>query len=161
MVNSIFQNVQGLKPRRRAYNMSYRNDFTCNIGTLVPVYIQDLIPNSSIVIRTHGLIRFLPMIAPIMDNIDLYVHFWQSPRRILEGEQFTDMITGETPDNEINLPYWTPKNLGRQIRRNIDIPQDADPNDFYFKFFGDGSLIDMMGYDEFDVLDFWESSRED
>lgn len=147
MVNSIFQNVQGLRPRRRAYNMSYRNDFTTYLGTLSPVYLQDIIPNSSIYIRTHGLVRFLPLVSPIMDNIDLYCHFWQSPRRILEGEQFTDMITGETPDEEVNLPYWTPSDVFNSIRQLVDLPSGKDYETFYLSLVGDASLFDFLGYD--------------
>lgn len=148
MVNSIFQNVQGLKPRRRAYNMSYRNDFTTYLGTLTPVYFQDTIPNTSIFIRVHGLVRFLPMIAPIMDNIDMYCHFWQGPRRILEGEQFTDMITGETPDDEINLPYWTPDAVFSTLRNSVPVPSGADSVTFWQTLVKDGSIFDMLGYDK-------------
>lgn len=96
-MNSIFTDTQGLRPRRRAYNMSYRNDYTCALGELVPVYWQNLIPNSSIRISVHGLIRLTPLIAPVMDNIDYYIHLWQSPERTLKGEQFTDFITGKLP----------------------------------------------------------------
>lgn len=145
MVNSIFQNVQGLKPRRRAYNLSKRNDFTCHLGTLIPVYTRDLIPNTSFYMRVHGLIRFLPMVAPIMDNIDLYLHVWQAPRRIIEGEQFTDMITGETPDDEINLPYFTPDG----VISNMPLqPTDTTTAAIVGRLVYDGSLFDMLGYDK-------------
>lgn len=141
MVNSIFQSVQGLHPRRRAYNMSYRNDYTAAIGELVPVYWQDLIPNSSIFIRTHGLIRLEPLVAPIMDNLDYYIHFWSASRRILEGDQFTDMITGETPDEEVDLPYWTPSGVYNKLLSdtggNLPLAQHL---------ISDGSLFDMFGY---------------
>jgi len=141
MVNSIFSTVQGLHPRRRAYNMSYRNDYTAAIGELVPVYFQDLIPNSNILIRTHALIRLEPLVAPIMDNIDYYIHFWSASRRILEGDQFTDMITGETPDEEVNLPYWTPRDV------YIRLMSTTSGNTALVQHLvQDGSLFDMLGY---------------
>ena len=141
MVNSIFSTVQGLHPRRRAYNMSYRNDYTAAIGELIPVYFQDMIPNSSILIRTHGLIRLEPLVAPIMDNLDYYVHFWSASRRILEGDQFTDMITGETPDDEVDLPYWTPRGVYQRLMTLF-----AGQVPFVVHLVGDGSLFDMLGY---------------
>lgn len=140
MVNSIFGQVQGLHPARRAYNMSYSSSYTACLGELVPIYWQDLIPNSSIYIRTHALIRFTPLIAPIMDNVDYYVHYWHAPRRILEGDQFTDMITGETPDDENDLPYFTPKAVYLYLLNLL--PRDAD------YLVGNGSLFDMFGYDK-------------
>lgn len=141
MVNSIFQNVQGLHPRRRAYNMSYRNDYTAAIGELVPVYWQDLIPNSSIFIRTHGLIRLEPLVAPIMDNLDYYIHFWSASRRILEGDQFTDMITGETPDEEVDLPYWTPSDVFNKL-----LSDTGGRMTLVQHLVSDSSLFDMFGY---------------
>lgn len=139
MVNSIFQDVQGLHPARRAYNFSSSSAYTACLGELVPIYFLDLIPNSSFYLRTHALIRFTPLVAPIMDNVDYYVHYWQAPRRILEGDQFTEMITGETPDDEIDLPYFTPRNV--YVRLLNLAPDDAE------FIVGNGSLFDMFGYD--------------
>lgn len=139
MTNSVFVNTQGLYQRRRAFNLSYRNDFTCNLGELVPVYWQDLIPNTSWSCRTHGLVRFMPMISPMMDNVSLYIHFWQGPRRILEGEEFTKMITGESED----WPgiYFIPFDI---LGALADLTgSDQEVMDYLTT---DGSIFDMLGY---------------
>lgn len=144
MINSIFVNTQGLFQRRRAFNLSYRNDFTMNLGELVPVYWQDLIPNTSWHCRTHGLVRFMPMVAPIMDNINMYVHFWQAPRRILEGEEFTQMITGDSED----WPgiFWTPSDTQEAIYQ-LAVQDDASTAVAVTKYITeDGSIFDMFGY---------------
>lgn len=149
MINSVFVNTQGLYQRRRAFNKSYRNDFTCCIGELIPVYWEDLIPNTSWHASAHALVRFLPMISPIMDNIDIYLHWWQAPRRILEGDGFTDMITGESED----WPgvYWTPYNVFFDICTLLNVDPDATPEDGNFDdviyILGDGGIFDMLGYD--------------
>lgn len=140
MVNSVFVNTQGLYQRRRAYNMSYRNDFTCNIGEMIPVYWQDLMPNSSWSCRTHGLIRFLPLIAPIMDNIDFYIHFWQAPLRILYGEEFTKMITGEYDVDDWDGVYFTPKSVYTDIA-------GLQSNTVANYICGYSGIFDMLGYD--------------
>lgn len=139
MTNSVFVNTQGLYQRRRAFNLSYRNDFTCNLGELVPVYWQDLIPNTSWSCRTHGLVRFMPMVAPMMDNVSLYVHYWQAPRRILEGEEFTKMITGESED----WPgiYFIPNDILGALANLTD--SDQEVVDYLTT---DGSIFDMLGY---------------
>lgn len=144
MINSIFVNTQGLFQRRRAFNLSYRNDFTMNLGELVPVYWQDLIPNTSWHCRTHGLVRFMPMVAPIMDNINMYVHFWQAPRRILEGEEFTQMITGESED----WPgiFWKPNDIQEAIYQ-LAVQDDVSSAVEVTKYLTeDGSIFDMFGY---------------
>lgn len=145
MSESIFLNTQGLYQRRRAFNMSYTNDFTCNLGELVPVYWQDLIPNTSWHCRVHGLVRFLPLIAPIMSNIDMYVHFWISPDRTLYGEDFTKMITGELEAEDFVCPYFTPKSVNAEI---FDLLQDDENVDDEVEYLTcEGSLLDMLGYD--------------
>lgn len=144
MVNSVFVNTQGLYQRRRAYNMSYRNDFTCNLGEMIPVYWQDLMPNTSWSCRTHGLIRFMPLIAPIMDNIDFYIHFWQAPLRILYGEEFTKMITGEYEVEDWSGVYFTPVDVLNTFQSlGVYSVPGAVP---YLT--GDGSIFDLLGYDK-------------
>lgn len=155
MVNSVFVNTQGLYQRRRAYNMSYRNDFTCNIGEMIPVYWQDLMPNTSWSCRTHGLIRFMPLIAPIMDNIDFYIHFWQAPLRILYGEEFTKMITGEYEVEDWEGVYFNPSDIvANLLSPNV---HKCSPEEVEY-LCGNGSIFDMLGYDaslfEFDNSDF-------
>lgn len=145
MINSVFVNTQGLYQRRRAFNKSYRNDFTCCLGELIPVYWEDLIPNTSWHVSTHALARFLPMISPIMDNIDIYVHFWQAPQRILLGDGFTDMITGESED----WPgvYWTPDHVFLNLCTELHVdPSDPDYTDVAY-ILGNGGIFDMLGYD--------------
>lgn len=141
-MNSVFVNTQGMYQRRRAYNMSYRNDYTCNLGEIIPVYLQDLIPNSSISIRVHGLVRFMPLLAPIMDNIDMYIHFWQAPRRILEGEEFTKMITGEFEPEDWPGVFFTPEAILDTFSDSFDL---EDEQTAYL--IGPGSIFDLLGYD--------------
>lgn len=121
--------------------MSYRNDYTACLGELVPVYWQELVPNSSWHCRVHGLIRLQPLIAPIMDNLDYYLHFWEAPHRVLYGEQFTDLVTGEIAEEESSLPYFTPYNVYNNI---LDAADDADITKYLV---GNGSLFDLLGYD--------------
>lgn len=109
MTGSVFMNTQGLYQRRRAFNLSYRNDLLCNMGEIVPVYWQDLIPNSTWSVRVHGLVRAMPLIAPVLTNFDLYLHFWLSPDRTLYGEEFTKVITGELESEDWPGIYWTRK----------------------------------------------------
>lgn len=144
-MNSIFTAVQGLYPRRRAYNMSYRNDYTACLGELVPVYWQNLVPNTSWHVRTHALIRLTPLIAPIMDNIDYYVHFWLAPERILKGDDFTKFITGDIAPEDYENKYFTPEGVYNGI---VDLLDSEDDNSALLNYLlGNGSLFDMLGYD--------------
>lgn len=81
---NVFNSVKGLHPRRNAFSAhTYRNDFTTQLGLNVPCYIQDLVPGSRIRLETYALARLQALLSPIMDNIDLYVHFWKILYRLL------------------------------------------------------------------------------
>lgn len=146
MTGSIFTDTQGLYQRRRAFNMSYRNDLTCNLGEILPVYLQDLIPNTSWAARVHALVRFLPLAAPILTNVDLYVHFWQAPYRILYGEDFTHVITGELEAEDWPGVFWTPQDIWNFLQANV--PAGADHDNIVNYLISDGSLFDVLGYDK-------------
>lgn len=146
MTGSVFMNTQGLYQRRRAFNLSYRNDLTCNLGEILPVYYQDLIPNSTWSVRAHGLVRFMPLIAPVLTNIDLYVHFWLSPYRTLYGEEFTKVITGELESEDWPGIYWTPKDVLAELDELFDEDEDKQDKINYLTL--DCSIFDLLGYDK-------------
>lgn len=141
MNGSVFMDTQGLYQRRRAFNMSYRNDLTCCLGEIVPVYWQDLIPNTSWHCRVHGLVRFMPLIAPFLTNVDVYLHWWLSPYRTLYGEEFTKIITGELEAEDWPGVYFTPKAVVDFLTAEYS---DLDILSFLT---GDGSIFDLLGYD--------------
>ena len=141
MSGSVFMDTQGLYQRRRAYNLSYRNDLTCNLGEIIPVYWQDLIPNTSWHCRVHGLVRFLPLVAPILSNIDLYVHFWLSPYRTLYGDDFTQVITGELESEDWTGVFFTPQGIWNFL--NATVPVGADHDDIVAYLISEGSIFDF------------------
>lgn len=143
-MKNLFTQAQGLYPRRRVYNMSYRNDYTACLGQLVPVYWQNLVPNSSWHVNTHALVRFQPLLAPIMDNIDYYVHFWQAPERILKGDEFTKFITGALPMEEYENKYFVPSEIGTEL--SILFEKDFPFQEAIY-LLGNGSIMDLLGYD--------------
>lgn len=138
--------TQGLYQRRRAFNMSYRNDLTCNLGEIIPVYWQDLIPNSTWNCRVHGLVRFMPLIAPMLSNIDLYIHFWLSPYRTLYGEEFTQVITGELESEDWECPYFNPQGVYNFMQATV--PSGDSKAAIIAYLTQDGSIFDLLGYDK-------------
>ena len=98
---NIFNSVKGLHPRRNSFSAhAYRNDFTSTLGLNIPVYVQHVPPATRVRVSTSALIRLQALTAPIMDNIDFYVHFWQLPYRLIENDRFTQFISGEIDPEE-------------------------------------------------------------
>lgn len=132
---NLFNSVRGLHPRKNAFNKSYRNTFTTSMGKLVPVYIQDCVPGTTIRCGASGLVRFQALLSPIMDNVNCYVHFWKIPYRLLDPD-FPKWIGNELSDEEYDPPYFWGHNLSNELAvypLKIDVWKD-------------GGLLDFLGY---------------
>ncbi|MCL2182852.1 MAG: hypothetical protein FWB85_05210 [Chitinispirillia bacterium] len=113
MSRNHFQHVGGLKPRRNVFDLSYRKNFTCDMGQLVPIMCDEVVPGDHLKIGNQVVIRFQPLSAPIMHEITATVHYFFCPNRILwkDWEKFIvqGMLDGVTPlDYEIPrfMPTW-------------------------------------------------------
>lgn len=71
------------------------------IGQLVPFYYQDVVPGDNIEVKTNALIRFEPLIAPIMHKVDLSMRYYFVPYRLLM-KNFDRMLF--SPDDPITVP---------------------------------------------------------
>ncbi len=131
---NLFNSVRGLHPRKNAFNKSYRNTFTTSMGKLVPVFLQDCVPGTTIRCGASGLIRFQALLAPIMDNVNCYVHFWKIPYRLLDSD-FPKWIGNEIADEEYDPPYVTGYALS-----------DAASGLSNSNIWSPGSLLDYLGY---------------
>lgn len=78
---------------RNAFNLSNEHKLTCNMGQLIPVMCEEVLPNDTFKVSTDMVVRFAPMLAPIMHNIDVYVHYFFIPNRLV-FDDWEDFITG-------------------------------------------------------------------
>lgn len=75
------------------FNLSYENKLTCNMGELVPICCQEILPGDRFKQTDSVLVRFQPMLAPIMHNVDVFTHYFYVPTRLL-WKNFENFITG-------------------------------------------------------------------
>lgn len=98
---NVFQSTPVRKIKRNTFNLSHDFKFTCQFGKLIPILCQEVLPGDSFNIRTETLIRFAPMVAPIMHNIRVFNHYFFVPNRIIydDWEKFisTDLSKGVPP----------------------------------------------------------------
>lgn len=91
--NQAFNSIQANRLKRAAHDLSHSRKFTMNMGDLVPIMVQDVIPGDSFQVKMEALVRMMPMIAPIYHNVNVYMHFFFVPNRIIWNE-WEDFITG-------------------------------------------------------------------
>lgn len=113
MSNNPALRVGGLKPRRNVFDLSYRTNFTCDMGQLIPVYTEEVVPGDYFKIGAEMVIRFQPLAAPVMHEITAHIHYFFMPKRLEYGttneeknlwEQFISQ--GDLMDD--NLPIQLP-----------------------------------------------------
>lgn len=63
------------------------------MGDLVPCMVQEVIPGDKFRVTMEHLIRFQPLLAPMMHRVNVYTHFFFVPHRLVWNE-FEKFITG-------------------------------------------------------------------
>lgn len=101
-MSNLFNSTLLKRPKNNAFNLSYDLKLSCKFGQLIPIHVQECIPGDIFRGRSQVMMRFAPMLAPIMHQIDLYCHFFFVPNRIL-WQQWEDFITGS--DDTVTPPF--------------------------------------------------------
>lgn len=108
---SVFSNVLGNKVGRSVFDLSHVKRFTCDMGQLIPVYFDECVPGDTRKIGMQCVTRFQPLVAPILDSVDLTVHYFFVPTRLLmdKEEDWNTFLTGgkDGKDESISLPLWS------------------------------------------------------
>ncbi|QXP44125.1 MAG: major capsid protein [Arizlama microvirus] len=108
MSNQLFKRTGGLNPGYSVFDLSYEKKFTCDMGQLIPVLCDEMVPGDSFTVGNQAVIRFQPMVAPVLHEINMFVHYFFVPYRLL-WDDFEDFITRTaTGDYSVLTPTWTP-----------------------------------------------------
>lgn len=107
---SVFSSVLGNKVGRSVFDLSHVKRFTCDMGQLIPVYFDECVPGDTRKIGMQCVTRFQPLVAPILDSVDLTVHYFFVPTRLLmdKEEDWNTFLTGgkDGKDESVRLPLW-------------------------------------------------------
>lgn len=79
--------------KRNKFSLSHRKLFTCDLGELVPCGLVEVLPGDSIQQATSALVRASPMLAPPMHPVDVRIHHWFVPNRLV-WSSWENFITG-------------------------------------------------------------------
>lgn len=103
-----FQRTGTLNPGRSVFDLSYRKKLTCDMGQLIPIMCDEMVPGDVFSVSTETVIRFQPLVAPILHEINAYVHYFFVPYRIM-WDDWEEFITGGADgDTDLDPPTWDP-----------------------------------------------------
>ena len=103
MSNKVFQSVSALRPGMSVFDLSYMKTFTCDMGQLIPIMADEMVPGDVFKIGNQSVIRFQPLVAPILHEINAYVHYFFVPYRLLWSD-WEDFISGGPNGSDASVP---------------------------------------------------------
>ena len=143
-MSKLFDSVKLRAPKRNLFNLSFDNKFSCQLGQLIPIMCEPVVPGDTFRINTEVMVRMAPMTFPIMQQLDVAVHYFYVPNRLLFSsaetwEQFiSPQATAKNPNPVETIPPTIELNAA-----------DGAGNGAPFTLCADGTLMDFLGYNLF------------
>lgn len=130
-----FYNVENFNPRKSAFDLSYTKLFTADMGKLYPIMCDEMVPGDIFKIGNEAVVRMMPLVSPVLHEINIFVHYFFVPYRILSTDLFSweDFITGgEDGDDASVLPRWEPTDTAvGSLWDYFGFPPGVDPDGAY------------------------------
>lgn len=101
MATNIFNSVKMTRPKKNVFDLSHDVKMSMNMGELIPILAQECIPGDKFSLGCDSLVRFAPMVAPVMHRFDTTVHYFFVPNRLV-WSNFEKFITRS---EEVVAPY--------------------------------------------------------
>lgn len=77
--------------KRSFFDLTHQRTFSMKMGDLIPFLVMEVLPGDSFKIKTDALIRFTPLVAPVFHEVNVKMHYFFVPNRLVWG---TSSITG-------------------------------------------------------------------
>lgn len=104
---SIYSKVRGVKVGRSLFPLDYSKKFSADMGWLYPVQCDEVVPGDVWNMSNEIVVRFQPMVAPILHEVNVYCHTFFVPYRLLWSD-WEDFITGgEDGRFPASIPTYT------------------------------------------------------
>ncbi|AXL15090.1 major capsid protein [Microviridae sp.] len=92
--------------KRSMFNLSHEHKLNVDMGTLIPVYTDEVLPGDTFIHSASALARVAPLAHPLMHRCEMRMHTFYCPNRVLYDEiedergtsnrfKWEDFITGE------------------------------------------------------------------
>lgn len=101
MSRNLFNSVKLNRPKRSNFNLTHDVKLTTDMGRLTPVMCMECVPGDKVSLSGEALVRFAPLLAPVMHRFDVSIHYFFVPNRII-WSNFNDWVFGNV---EVEAPY--------------------------------------------------------
>lgn len=98
--------------KRALQDLSFQHSFSLDLGYLVPICAIDVLPGDTFIGKCRALARMAPLAKPMMHHVDIRVHYWYVPNRIM-WDDWEDFIVGN--EGAVTYPTITPATAGDAV----------------------------------------------
>lgn len=161
-MKNFLNSVKVFKPRSNQFDLSHDVKLSCNMGYLIPTLCLDLVPGDNVRLGCQALTRLAPMVAPMMHRVDVYMHYFFVPNRLL-WDNWKNFITntkvaGSVPafpwmdygqseyNNNPVLDYMGLPKLTGTNRVKVNAMPFAAYNMIYNEYYRDQNLCPEVNY---------------
>lgn len=164
MKSNIFNSVQLTKPQTNVFDLTHDVKMSGKMGELYPIMALECVPGDKFHIGCDSMIRFAPMLAPVMHRIDVTMHYFFVPNRLV-WDGWERWITANTEDPAAYPYFNVNKGLSVNVKRFLDYfgipPMDPGPATgtyklnalalgayqmIYNEYYRDQNLIDPVNF---------------
>lgn len=166
---SHFSNLPKLQIKRSIFDRSSQHKTTFNVGQLIPIYVDEIMPGDTVSLDTAMVVRTSTLLKPVMDNSFLDLFYFFIPMRLVwkhwpefMGENKTGPWTQQTEYTipQIKAPEggWTEGTIADYMGIPTKVP-NIEISSLYFKaysliwneFFRDENLMNFTDFDDGDA----------
>lgn len=101
---NLFNSVKLTRPNRNKFDLTHDVKMSSKMGQLTPILALECVPGDTFHLGCDSLIRFAPMLAPVMHRIDVTMHYFFVPNRIV-WPNWEKFITAEATGGPYTMPY--------------------------------------------------------
>lgn len=110
-VESHFSQLPNVDISRSRFDRSSSVKTSFNVGSLIPFYVDEVLPGDTFKVKTSKVVRMQPLVAPIMDNVYLDTYYFFVPNRLV-WSHWRELMGENTesawiPETEYNVPQVT------------------------------------------------------
>lgn len=89
----MFSKIQIRTPKFNKFDLSHERKMSLQMGNLVPLLVQEVLPGDRFRVSSEVLLRMAPMLAPVMHRVNVFTHYFFVPNRLV-WDEWEDFITG-------------------------------------------------------------------
>lgn len=104
--NPLFNSIQQIRPKKNHFDLTHDVKLSCQMGSLIPTLCLETVPGDSFSIGCDSLVRFAPMVAPVMHRMDVTMHYFFVPNRLI-WPNWEKFITHADPNDIPAFPTFT------------------------------------------------------